>query len=136
MHGPPLLLLQSARKPPDEGGRHLWHPQGPAHLFQCTEQDQREDILNMMISTEDRVSYLLKCGFNEVDMKCAQVIERSVSLLTNGRRSLLELQSESTLRTHILLNLKFISFGQSDLMIVTMSYKKVKNIFITIYYRA
>ena len=40
---------------------------------------QREDILNMMISTEDRVSYLLKCGFNEVDMKCAQVIERSVS---------------------------------------------------------
>ena len=23
---------------------------------------QREDILNMMISTEDRVSYLLKCG--------------------------------------------------------------------------
>ena len=34
-----------------------------------------------------------------------------------------------------LLNLKFISFGQSDLMIVNMSDKKVKNIFITIYYR-
>ena len=57
-------------------------------------------------------------------------------MLTNGRRSLLELQSESTLRSEDtpLLNLIFITFGQSDLMIVTMSDKEVKNIFIFIYY--
>ena len=97
LHGPPLLLLQSARKPPDEGAGA---PQGPAHLFQCTEQDQREDILNMMISTEDRVPYLLKCGLWSWNEVCTQVIEQSVSSLTNRRRSLLEPKSESTLRTH------------------------------------